>query len=121
MTNKSLDNTWAMLRKHLKITASKFTPLSQPKKNSKTDDNHIVIDSHFDWVLYCMLHDDLRDHDILDEKKAALHFVKHGKKEGRVASISDLFKRYGLEKITLPYNFSLEQFAKLNELELSAA
>ena len=57
----------------------------------------------------------------MDEKKAALHFVRHGKKEGRVASISDLFKRYGLEKISLPRDFSLEQFAELNELELMSA
>ncbi|MBK8815441.1 MAG: glycosyltransferase [Methylococcaceae bacterium] len=81
----------------------------------------MVMDSHFDWILYCMLHGDLRDHGILDEKKAALHFVKHGKKEGRVASISDLFKRYGLEKISLPDDFSLQQFAELNELELISA
>ncbi len=121
MANKSLYNSWAMLTKHFNKTLSKNISLGQVTQNTKLNKDLLATPKNFDWALYCSLHDDLRDHGISDEKKAVLHYAKHGKREGRVSSISDLFNRYELAKISIPRDFRLEQFAELNQLELMAA
>ena len=119
MAHKTLNTSWMMLKKHFKKIDGKNLSLSHAKTTPKLlEEQQKVATDNFDWALYCGLHDDLREHGIIDEKKAILHYAKYGKKEGRVTSFPALLKKYGLEKINLPRDFTLAQFAELNDLEL---
>lgn len=130
MGKQSLHSQWATVAKRFKKNDHKqepvtvTEPLAQANKADKKADKKAEKKTRkevFDWVLYCGLNADLVENGIKDEKKAQQHYEKHGKQEGRTATLSRWLKNYGFEKSCFPPDFSLKLFAELNDVKLLEA
>ncbi|MGR8933314.1 MAG: tetratricopeptide repeat-containing glycosyltransferase family protein [Gammaproteobacteria bacterium] len=129
MGKQSLHSQWTMVAKRFRKAGQKQQePVAAPestakakiadKKTAKKTDKDKTRKEKFDWVLYCGLYADLVENGITDEKKAVLHFEKHGKQEARITTLSRWLKNYGFEKSCFPPDFSLQRFAELNDVKL---
>jgi|GEM_PF-3030130 len=86
--------------------------MSVAQKQLESETQVRIQEPDFDWIIYSQLYDDLKG--FKTEEDCYRHWLRHGKREKRVASLSGIYEKFEIDPTDFPADFDWQNYVDFN-------